>query len=179
MVTQLPDMNGEVMNVVQTSAHRFLVNTSGVLLYAATEDAEAGDLTRSEAVELGFEEILALVDHVNQRRGEYVAALARLRQTWRTVADEVIGRFEEQEAGSATRVGGSEVQRLLQTLGPVTFHGYGRARSFAGQWYQSLWTPDGYAAMFGQQWVPFLLTLRQRIRERFPERFAGEGADEE
>lgn len=174
-----PNMNGNVTGTVQTDFHQFLVNEAGVLLYKATDEVEPEDLTRADAIELQFSEVLAFADYVQAHREEFVAAQRKLEQTWVAVADEVIDRLESRELGSATEANGTVIQDILYELGPVGFHGIRMpAKSVAGKWYQSLWTSDSYATTFGQQWVPFQIAFQARLRERFPDRYPPEDGDE-
>jgi len=168
MTAQLPSLNEGMPKVIQTSNHRFLVNEAGVLMYMASEDEDREQLSRTDAQELQFAEVLALVDHIQEHYAAFVQAQASLEQTWRTVADELLDAFDAQQPGSSTDMTAERVQRLLFELGPVDIVGTQSATSVAGRWYQSLWLP-GETATFTQQWVPFLNVFRQRRLKRFPD----------
>jgi hypothetical protein len=172
---QMPEYYGHVQEVFQTSDHQFLVNEAGLLLCTTTSQNETRDGGFWDAIMLEFTEVLALADFVQQRREQLKNAQEQLDHTWRTVADELIDRFESRTPGSSVHATGEQIQQLLETLGPVTSHGYQPTPSLAGLWYQSLWTLDSYPATFGQQWVPFLRVFRQRCQERFPEKYAADG----
>ncbi len=118
---------------------------------------------------LQFAEILALVDHVQAHYTAFVQAQAMLEHTWRTVADEIIDAFEAHTPGSAGEATGQDIQRMLHTLGPLTFNRVLPTNSFAGRWHQNLWLPEE-TATFTQQWVPFLRVFQQRRLERLPDR---------
>lgn len=167
MTQQLPSMNERMPKVLQTSDHRFVCNEAGVLMYEASDEEEMEQLVQRDAVELRFDEVLALAACVQEHHEEFRQAQAFLEQTWHAVTDELLNAFEEQAPGSAREATGQGIQQMLHTLGPLTFDRALPTSSFAGLWYQSLWLPEENAT-FTQQWVPFLQVFHQRRQDRFP-----------
>jgi hypothetical protein len=171
-------LNERIQTIISTSDHRFWINGAGIQVYKASSDDEMEERKRADAQEFQFAEILALVDHVQAHYAAFLQAQDTLEHTWHIVADEVIDAFEARVPGSACGATGQDIQRMLHTLGPLTFNRAFPTDSFAGRWYQSLWLPEE-TATFTQQWVPFLRNFQQRCLERFPDLNKREPLEEE